>query len=98
MAIEITSRNKDIPASMQDYARGKAAAIEKEYPKTSSVKVVLDLDRHLYGAHFTATVDGFQFDAEASDSDNLAKAIDEAADKTDRQIRKQLDKIGDNRK
>ena len=46
----------------------------------------------------TATVDGFQFDADADDTDNIVKTIDEAADKVDRQIRKQLDKIGDNRK
>ena len=35
---------------------------------------------------------------EADDPDNIVKTIDEAADKVDRQIRKQLDKIGDNRK
>jgi ribosomal subunit interface protein len=98
MSIEVTSRHKDISDRLQDYARGKAAAIEAEYQKTSSVKVVLDFDRHIYRAHFTATVDGIQFDAEADDSENIVKAIDDAADKANRQIRKQLDKMGDNRK
>jgi ribosomal subunit interface protein len=98
MSIEVTARHKDISARLQDYARGKAEAIEAEYPKTTSVKVVLDFDRHVYRTHVTATVNGFQFDGESDDTDNIVKTIDEAADKVDRQIRKQLDKIGDNRK
>ena len=98
MSIEVTARHKDISARLQDYARGKASAIEAEYPKTTSVKVVLDFDRHVYRTHVSATVDGFQFDGDAEDADNIMKTIDEAADKVDRQIRKQLDKIGDNRK
>ena len=98
MSIEVTARHKDISARLQDYAREKAATIESEYPKTSSVKVVLDFDRHVYRTHVTATVDGIQFDGDADDTDNIVKTIDEAADKVNRQIRKQLDKMGDNRK
>ena len=98
MSIEVTARHKDISDRLQDYARGKAEAIAAEYPKATSVKVVLDFDRHVYRTHVTATVDGFQFDGEADDSDNIVKTIDEAAEKVNRQIRKQLDKMGDNRK
>lgn len=98
MSIEITARHKDISTGLQDYARGKAEEICNEYPKTSSVKVVLDFDRHIYKTHVTATVDGFQFDGDAEDTDNIKKTIEEASDKVFRQIRKQLDKIGDNRK
>ena len=98
MSIEVTARHKDISSRLQDYARGKAEAIEAEYSKTTSVKIVLDFDRHIYRTHVTATVDGFQFDGESEDTDNIVKTIDEAADKVNRQIRKQMDKIGDNRK
>lgn len=98
MSIEITARHKDISTGLQDYARGKAEEICTEYPKASSVKIVLDFDRHIYKTHVTATVDGFQFDADAEDTENIKKTIDEASDKVFRQIRKQLDKIGDNRK
>lgn len=98
MSIEVTARHKDISAKLQDYARSKAEAIGADYPKTSSVKVVLDFDRHVYKTHVNAVVDGFQFDGDAEDNDNIIKTIDEATDKVYRQIRKQLDKIGDNRK
>jgi ribosomal subunit interface protein len=98
MSIEVTARNKDIPASLQDYAKGKAASIASEFPKTSEVRAVLDADRHIYKALFTATVAGSQFAGEAQDGDNFMKAVDEAADKLFRQIRKHEDKIGDNRK
>ena len=98
MSIEVTSRNKDIPASLQDYAREKAAAFEAEFPKTSAVHVVLDADRHLSKAQFTATVAGVSFAGASDDADNFMKAVDEAADRLYRQARRQQDKIGDNRK
>ena len=78
MSIEITARHKDISTGLQDYARGKAEEICTEYPKASSVKIVLDFDRHIYKTHVTATVDGFQFDADAEDTENIKKTIDEA--------------------
>lgn len=96
MSIEVTARHKDISAKLQDYAKEKGEAISADYPKTSSVKVVLDFERHVYKTHFTATVAGTQFDAESEDAENIIKTIDEAAEKLDRQIRKQQDKIGDN--
>lgn len=96
MSIEVTARHKDISAKLQSYARQKGEEVSADYPKTSSVKVVLDFDRHVYRAHFTATVAGVQFDAESEDAENIIKAIDESADKLNRQIRKQQDIIGDN--
>ncbi len=98
MSIEVTARNKEIPANLQEYARKKAAAFEAEFPKTSAVHVVLDADRHLFKAQFSATVCGTSFAGAAEDADNFMKAVDEAADKLHRQARKQQDKVGDNRK
>lgn len=98
MSIEVTARHKDISTRLQDYAKGKAEGISADYPKTTSVKVVLDFDRHVYKTHVTATIDGFQFDGDAEDNDNIIKTIDEATDKVYRQARKQFDKLGDNRK
>lgn len=98
MAIEITARNKDIPANLLDYAKKKAAEFESDFQKTSSVRVVLDAAKHLYTAQFEATVCGDSFAGSAEDSDNFMKAVDEAADKLYRQVRKQQDRIGDNRK
>lgn len=98
MSIEITARNKDIPASLQEYAKKKADAFEAEFPKTESVRVILDSERHLYKVQMTATVVGTPFAGAAEDGDNFIKAIDDAADKLYRQARKHFDKIGDNRK
>ncbi len=98
MSIEVTIRNKEIPASMSDYAKKKAEAFEADFPKTSSVHVVLDTITHLYKAQFTAVVAGTQFTSEVEDDANFIKAIDDAADKLYRQARKHQDKIGDNHK
>lgn len=98
MSIEVTARDKDIHVSLHEYASKKAANFEAEFPKTSSVHVVLDTERHLYKVQFEATVAGTPFAASAEESDNFIKAIDEAADKLFRQARKHEDKIGDNRK
>lgn len=98
MGIEATARNKDIPAQSLEYAKKKAAAIEAEFEKTSQVHVVLDSERHLFKAQFTATVRGENFTASAEDEANFVKAIDDAWDKLFAQIRKRQSIVGDNRK
>lgn len=98
MAIEATARNKEIPAKALDYAREKAAAIEKDFDKVSQVRAVLDSERHLFKAQFEAIVRGDSFSASAENADNFVKAIDDAWDKLFAQIRKHGERIGDNRK
>jgi len=98
MAIEATARDKDIPAAALDYAKKRAAEIEKDFEKVSQVRVVLDTARHLYKAQFTATVVGEGFAAEAEDAESFVKAVDAAWDKLFAQIRKRRDIVGDNRK
>ncbi|MBR0057658.1 MAG: HPF/RaiA family ribosome-associated protein [Kiritimatiellae bacterium] len=98
MAIEITARDKEIPAAALDYARGRAADIEKGFEKVSQVRAVLDTGRHLYKAQFTATVVGENFAAEAEDAESFVKAVDAAYDRLHAQIRRRRDIVGDNRK
>ncbi len=98
MSIEVTIRNKEIPASLSDYATEKGKAFEADFPKTTQFHVILDTEPHLFKAHFSATVCGTQFDSTGEDADNFIKAIDDAADKLYRQARKHQDKIGDNHK
>ncbi|MBR4611194.1 MAG: HPF/RaiA family ribosome-associated protein [Kiritimatiellae bacterium] len=98
MAIEATARDKEIPAAALDYAKSRAAAIEKDFEKVSQVRVVLDTARHLYKAQFTATVVGENFAAEAEDDSSFTKAVDAAYEKIFSQIRKRRDIVGDNRK
>ncbi len=93
MSIEVTARHKDIHADLQSYAKAKAEAFSADYPKTSSVRVVLDFDRHIYKAQVVATVNGTAYVGEAEDPENIRKAIDDASDKADRQVRKQLQKL-----
>lgn len=98
MSIEITARNVEIPVSLQEYAKKKAAMIEADFPKTTSIRVVFELESHLYKAQMTAVVGGVQLVGSAEDEGNFIKALDDAADKLYRQARKHEDKIGDNRK
>jgi ribosomal subunit interface protein len=98
MAIEATARDKDIPAKALEYAKEKAAEIEKDFGKVSQVRAVLDTERRGYKAQFSATVVGEGFAAEAEDGESFVKAIDSAYAKLYAQIRKRRDIVGDNRK
>lgn len=98
MAIEVTSRDKEIPAGALDYARAKAAELEGGFEKVSQVRAVLDTERHQYKARLSATVVGEGFEAEADDPGSFVKAIDAAYARIYAQIRKRRDIVGDNRK
>lgn len=98
MAIEATARDKEIPSKALDYAKEKAAEIEKGFEKVSQVRAVLDTERHQFKAQFSATVVGEGFAAEAVDAESFVKAIDAAYGKLHAQIRKRRDIVGDNRK
>ncbi len=92
MTIEITARHERIGAEVQAYARRKAEALCSDFPKAENVHVVLEIERHLYRAEFVVQHKGISCVGMAEAGDNMITAIDGAADKAVRQIRKRRDK------
>ncbi|MDD5708864.1 MAG: ribosome-associated translation inhibitor RaiA [Kiritimatiellae bacterium] len=92
MAIEITARNEHIGQELQQYARDKAEAICRDFPKAENVHVVLAVERHLYRAEFVVQHKGAQSVAVAETPDNMISSIEAAADKAVRQLRKKRGK------
>jgi ribosomal subunit interface protein len=92
MAIEITARHARIGTELQTYARAKAEELCRDFPKAENVHVVLEIERHLYRAEFVVQHKRVSCVGMAEAEDNMISAIDGAADKTARQIRKHRDK------
>ena len=88
MTVEITARHERIGATLQAYARKKAETLCADFPRTESVRVVLDVERHLYRAEFVVTCKGTQCVGMAEAPENMVAAIDEAVEKVTRQLRK----------
>jgi len=93
MSIEITSRHLNVTAELQDHARRRAEALASEFPKVEFVHVILDVQRHLFVAEVVVQHKGMQqVEAKESTGDMVA-AIDAAALKVEKQLRKHRDKM-----
>ena len=93
MSIEITVRHMDIGDDMQDYAREKSEAIQGDFPRVEHVHVILDQQKHLYAAEIVAQGrNHIRIEAECS-SDDMRASLAKAFDKTERQLRKERDKV-----
>ncbi|MBR4170327.1 MAG: HPF/RaiA family ribosome-associated protein [Kiritimatiellae bacterium] len=91
--IEVTVRHSDNGKGVKEYAESQAERLVKRFPKTESVKAVIDKQRHQYSAEFVIQVKGQTAVGATQLADNAASAIDTAAAKAERQIRKQRNKV-----
>jgi len=92
MAIEITARHERIGTELQRHARAKAEELCRDFPKAEHVHVVLEIERHLYRAEFVVQHKRSSYVGMAEAEDNMIAAIDTAADKAARQMRKRRSK------
>ncbi len=92
MGIEITARHEHIGTELQNHARARAEAIQKDFAKTGHVHVVLEVEGHRYRAEFIVDYNGAQCVGVAEHPENMVTSIDDASEKVTRQIRKMIDK------
>lgn len=88
----ISGRHCDLSAKTKEHILDGLARIEGEYSKLTSARVVVDQQRQHHEVE--VILHGKQIDIEAkAREDNLWAAIDHAIDRTERQLRKHLDKV-----
>jgi putative sigma-54 modulation protein len=88
----ISGRHCDLSASTKEHILDGLARIESEYSKLTTARVVVDKQRQQHEVE--VILHGKQIDIEAKGRDeNLWSAIDTAIDRTERQLRKHLDKV-----
>ena len=54
MPIEVTIRQQDAPPGIKRYAELRATKLVEEFPRIESVRVVVDMQRHMYEAQVVA--------------------------------------------
>ncbi len=96
MNFNITGHHVEITDSLRDYVSQKLNRVEGHFDKITSVKVTLTVEKLQQKAEATLHVAGNDIHADSVQGDMYA-AIDDLADKLDRQVRKHKSKITDHR-
>jgi len=91
MQLTISGHQLDVTDSLRDYVTQKLSRLERHHDKISGVAVVLEVEKLMQKAEATVHVSGAEFFADAAHAD-LYTAIDQLADKLDRQLIKHKEK------
>ena len=94
MRIETHGQQIEVTAALRDYVESKLARLKRHFEHPFDVRTVLSLDKPHHCAEATITLAGRTLHADASAVDMYA-AIDLLADKLDRLLMKQKEKLVD---
>ena len=92
MAIEVTIRQQDAPPGIKRYAELRATKLVEEFPRIESVRVVVDMQRHMYEAQVVAQQKNLTAVGSKEFADNARAAIDTAVARVEKQLRKTIRK------
>jgi ribosomal subunit interface protein len=96
MSIEVTARHLHA-RRIKDYASDKAQILMDDFPIIEHIHVILDAEKHRKRAEVVLQAKN-HIRLEADDEqDDLKLALDHAFEKTERQLRKKLEKVQDHR-
>jgi putative sigma-54 modulation protein len=97
MNIVINGRNVDVSGSLRKYAEDKIGRFDKYLPGITEATVTLGVQRHIHKAEVLLKANGAMIQAVGNTGDFFS-AIDEVADKLDRQVKKHKEKLSSQRK
>ncbi len=92
MPIEVTIRQQDAPPGIKRYAELRATKLVEEFPRIESVRVVVDMQRHMYEAQVVAQQKNLTAVGSKEFADNARSAIDTATARVEKQLRKTIRK------
>ena len=96
MEIQITSRHKKASTQLQEAIMAELGKLEKYNDKITTCHVVLDTERDSKVVEITVQTMHHTLVSKTK-SDNVGKALDEAVEKIERQIKKINEKIKDHK-
>jgi len=97
MSIEVTARHMHATEAIQEYSRGKAADLIRDFPRVEHVHVILNVEKHRKIAEVVVQA-GNHIRLEAAEaSDNMRASTDSAMEKIGRQLRRLRDKVQDHK-
>ncbi len=94
MQIKVSGHQFEVSPALREYATGKLARCERHFERLMDVHVILTTDKLVHRAEATLaspqkTIHAF------GESNDMYAAIDQLADKLDRQVKKHKEKITD---
>jgi len=96
MQINVSGHHVDVTDSLRSYVETKLEKLERHYDRITNMQVILSVEKQRQKAESTIRISGGELFAE-SESDDLYNAIDMLADKLDRQLIKQKEKMKDHK-
>ena len=94
MQISVSGHHVDVTDSLRNYVETKLDRLERHYDQITNMKVILSVEKQRQKAESTIRISGGEVYADA-ESEDLYAAIDMLADKLDRQLIKQKEKVKD---
>ncbi len=98
MTINITGRHIEVTGPMREHVCRRVERLLEEHPRIENVHVILSLEKHRHGAEIVLQGAGIGRVEAHSESDDMYASIDQAAEKTERQVRKWQDRVRDHGK
>jgi putative sigma-54 modulation protein len=97
MSVIVSIRNGNISDTLKRYAEDKADAIATDYPKITSVRVILDCKKSRHKAEMLVRGKNLNIEADFESFD-MYDSIDTVLEKINTQLRRHLDKVQDHYK
>ena len=97
MSVIVSIRNGNISDTLKQYAENKAETIANDYPKITSVRVILDCQKSRYKAEIIVRGKNLNIEADFESFD-MYDSIDAVVEKTNTQLRRHIDKVQDHYK
>lgn len=94
MQINVSGRQIEITESLRSYAAEKIGRVQKHFDHLTTMNVVLQVEKDRHMAEVTLHAKGATLAASAQAAD-MYSAIDDLADKLDRQVLKHKEKLSD---
>ncbi|MDH5738398.1 MAG: ribosome-associated translation inhibitor RaiA [Gammaproteobacteria bacterium] len=91
MQISISGHHIEITDALRSYVHSKLERLERHFDQITNMHVILSVEKHQQKAESTIHAGGAEVYADA-ESDDLYAAIDQLADKLDRQLIKKKEK------
>ena len=93
MDIQITGRNVTVNDGLKEYVDGRLGPVLADYPRVESCHAIMTHEKYRFTAEFVVQGRDKMREVAQETTDDLYAAIDAAADKIDKQLRKSREKL-----
>ncbi|HPT15870.1 MAG TPA: ribosome-associated translation inhibitor RaiA [Kiritimatiellia bacterium] len=93
MDIQITGRNVTVNEGLKAHVDGRLGPVLADYPRVESCHAILTHEKYRFTAEFVVQGRDKMREVAQETTDDLYAAIDAAADKIDKQLRKSREKL-----